>query len=97
MLPWEGELAGRLDRRTVVSELLRDNPLADPHERPLWVYVPPGYDDGQERYPAVYVMLCIQSDEGHALVVRLPKTPELDPERVALGARFASPAEEVTP
>ena len=62
MLPWEGELAGRLDRHTVVSELLRGNPLGDPHERPLWVYVPPGYDESDERYPAVYV---IQGYTGH--------------------------------
>ncbi|MEU5263880.1 alpha/beta hydrolase-fold protein [Amycolatopsis sp. NPDC021455] len=62
MLPWDGELAGRLDRHTVNSALLRGNPLGDPHERPLWVYVPPGYDDGDERYPAVYV---IQGYTGH--------------------------------
>jgi hypothetical protein len=62
MLPWEGELAGRLDRHTVVSELLRGNPLGDPHERPLWVYVPPGYDESDARYPAVYV---IQGYTGH--------------------------------
>ncbi|MEU0878630.1 alpha/beta hydrolase-fold protein [Lentzea sp. NPDC005914] len=62
MLPWEGELAGRLDRHTVVSSLLRGNVLGDPHERPLWVYVPPGYDESDERYPAVYV---IQGYTGH--------------------------------
>ncbi|MDX8030554.1 alpha/beta hydrolase-fold protein [Lentzea sp. BCCO 10_0856] len=62
MLPWEGPLAGRLDRHTVVSDLLRGNPLGDPHERPLWVYVPPGYDESAERYPAVYV---IQGYTGH--------------------------------
>ena len=47
MLPWRGELAGRLDEHVITSELLRGNPLGDPHERPLWVYVPPGYDDTQ--------------------------------------------------
>ncbi|CRK56090.1 putative esterase [Alloactinosynnema sp. L-07] len=57
MLPWDVELAGRLDRNTITSDLLRDNPLGDPHERPLWVYVPPGYDDDPDiRYPAVYVI-----------------------------------------
>ncbi|HVK26178.1 MAG TPA: alpha/beta hydrolase-fold protein [Actinokineospora sp.] len=57
MLPWDVELAGRLDRKTITSDLLRDNPLGDPHERPLWVYVPPGYDlDTAARYPAVYVI-----------------------------------------
>ena len=57
MLPWDIELVGRLDRHTVDSALLRDNPLGDPHERPLWVYVPPGYDDNPDvRYPSVYVL-----------------------------------------
>lgn len=62
MLPWDGELAGRLDRAVVDSNLLRGNPLSDPHERPIWVYVPPGYDVGTERYPTVYV---IQGYTGH--------------------------------
>ncbi len=62
MLPWKGDLAGRLDQTTITSELLRGNPLGDPHERPLWVYLPPGYDESQSRYPAVYV---IQGYTGH--------------------------------
>jgi S-formylglutathione hydrolase FrmB len=57
MLPWGTELAGRLDRELIESELLRDNPLGDPHVRPLWVYVPPGYDeDATARHPTVYVI-----------------------------------------
>jgi len=57
MLPWSAPLAGRLDEHVVTSELLRDNPLGDPHERPLLVYVPPGYDDDADRrYPSVYVI-----------------------------------------
>ncbi|HEX2314315.1 MAG TPA: alpha/beta hydrolase-fold protein [Thermomonospora sp.] len=63
MLPWSAELSGRLDRHVFTSELLRGNPLKDPHERPLWVYVPPGYDDEPgRRYPSVYV---IQGYTGH--------------------------------
>jgi S-formylglutathione hydrolase FrmB len=62
MLPWGAELVGRLERITIVSELLRGNPLGDPHERPIWVYLPPGYDDGDVRYPAVYVL---QGYTGH--------------------------------
>ena|SRR5882724_703313 len=57
MLPWSAELAGRLDEHVIASELLRGNPLGDPSDRPLWVYVPPGYDDEpQPRYPSVYVI-----------------------------------------
>ena len=56
MLPWRAELAGRIDERTITSDLLRDNPLGDPFERPIWVYLPPGYDETDERYPSVYVI-----------------------------------------
>jgi S-formylglutathione hydrolase FrmB len=56
-LPWERELAGRIDRCTISSNALVGNPLGDPTERPLWVYVPPGYDDDPvQRYPSVYVL-----------------------------------------
>jgi Putative esterase len=63
MLPWSAELRGRIDEHVIDSALLRDNPLGDPHERPLWVYVPPGYDeDPHRRYASVYV---IQGYTGH--------------------------------
>jgi S-formylglutathione hydrolase FrmB len=55
--PWSYELAGRLEEHAFESEVLKDNPLDDPHVRPLWVYLPPGYDDEPERrYPSVYVI-----------------------------------------
>ena len=59
MLPsLDGTLAGRIDEHVIDSELLRDNPLRDPHRRPLWVYTPPGYDDEPgRRYPATYLLL----------------------------------------
>ncbi len=48
----------RVDRHTFTSDVLRDNPLGDPHERPLWVQVPPGYDDEPDRrYPSIYVIM----------------------------------------
>src|SRR5256885_438488 len=56
MEPWSYELAGRLDEHAVESEVLKDNALGDPHVRPLWVYVPPGYDDSDGRYPSIYVI-----------------------------------------
>ncbi len=62
-LPWEKELAGRIDRSTISSTALEGNPLGDPTERPLWVYLPPGYDDDPaRRYPSVYVL---QGYTGH--------------------------------
>ena len=50
-------LSGRIERHTVDSELLADNPLGDPAQRPLEVYVPPGYDDDPDRrFACVYVI-----------------------------------------
>ena len=45
-------MTGELDEHVITSEALRGNPLDDPHERPLWVYTPPGYAGG----PTVYVL-----------------------------------------
>jgi hypothetical protein len=56
MEPWSYELAGRFDEHAFESEVLKDNALGDPHVRPLWVYVPPGYDDSDDRYPSIYVI-----------------------------------------
>jgi S-formylglutathione hydrolase FrmB len=50
-------MAGRFEEHLFVSEALRGNPLGDPHTRPLWVWLPPGYeDDAERRWPSVYVI-----------------------------------------
>lgn len=68
MLPWSSDLAGRIDEHVLDSPALRDNPLGDPHERPLWVYTPPGYDEAPGvRYPTVYVL---QGYTGHVAMWR---------------------------
>src|SRR3954454_11303727 len=62
-LPWSAPLSGRLDEHVFTSEVLRGNPLGDPHERPLWGYLPPGYAERPDRRsPSVYV---IQGYTGH--------------------------------
>jgi hypothetical protein len=87
MLPWSAPLAGRLDEHEFTSEVLRDNPLGDPHVRPLWVYVPPGYDDDADRrYPSVYV---IQGYTGHLAMWR-NRTPYRQPFLETADAVFAS-------
>jgi len=54
---WPLDLAGRLDRQVFRSTALRGNPLGDPAERPLEVYLPPGYDDEPDRrYPSIYMI-----------------------------------------
>jgi hypothetical protein len=55
--PWSREFTGRIDELEIESEVLRGNALGDPNVRPLWVYVPPGYDDDPgRRFPCVYVI-----------------------------------------
>ena len=55
--PWHFELRGRYEETTFSSEALRGNALGDPNERPLWVYLPPGYDDDPAaRFPSVYMI-----------------------------------------
>jgi len=55
--PWSTEFAGRFDEYAFESEVLKGNALDDPHLRPLWVYLPPGYDEDEERrYPSIYVI-----------------------------------------
>ena len=57
MEPWSTAFQGRLEEHVFTSELLRTNPLGDPFQRPLWVSLPPGYDDAPaQRYPTVYLI-----------------------------------------
>ncbi|MFI6734210.1 alpha/beta hydrolase [Nonomuraea sp. NPDC050451] len=87
MLPWSAELAGRLDHDVVDSALLRGNPLGDPHERPIMVYVPPGYDDDpSRRYPSIYVLL---GYTGH-VAMWLNRAPFRQPYPELADAVFAS-------
>jgi len=59
---------GRLVTITVTSELLRDNPWGDPHQRAVPVYVPPGYDDTTDHYPLM-VYLAAYTGSGLKSVV----------------------------
>jgi enterochelin esterase family protein len=38
------------------SNILRDNPLGDPHSRDLYVYLPPEYNETDKDYPVVYCL-----------------------------------------
>jgi S-formylglutathione hydrolase FrmB len=89
MLPWSADLAGTLNEHVIESTLLRDNPLGDPSERPLWVYTPPGYaDDPGRRYPSVYV---IQGYTGQIAMWR-NRTPFRQPFPETADAVFAAGA-----
>jgi S-formylglutathione hydrolase FrmB len=89
LLPWSADLSGTIDEHVITSELLRGNPLGDPHRRPLWVYLPPGYQAGaRQRYPAVYV---IQGYTGHVAMWR-NRSPFRQPFPETADAVFASGA-----
>jgi enterochelin esterase-like enzyme len=47
---------GRVDVVLHQSRLLAENPLRDPSERELGVYLPPSYADGDQRYPVILVL-----------------------------------------
>jgi putative esterase len=86
--PWSHELVGRFEEHELESEVLKDNALGDPHVRPLWVYLPPGYDDEPERrYPSVYVIqgLTGQIDMWRNRTPFRPTFPELTDELFASG------------
>ena len=88
MQPWSRPLQGRFEEHVVVSEALRGNPLGDPHERPLWVYLPPGYDDEPDRrYPTLYQIqgLTGQLDMWRNRAAFRPTVPELVDELFAGG------------
>lgn len=85
MLPWSADLAGRFEQTTYDSALLRGNPLGDPHERPVLVYLPPGYDDSDRRYPAIYVTM---GYTGH-IGMWFNRTPFRQPFPELLDALFA--------
>jgi hypothetical protein len=55
--PWSVAMAGRFEEHWFESAVLAGNRLGDPHVRPLWVYLPPGYDaDSARRYPTIYMI-----------------------------------------
>ena len=88
MEPWSYDLAGRFDEHAFDSDVLKDNPLGDPHVRPLWVYVPPGHDDEPDRrYPSIYVIqgLTGQIDAWRNRTAFRKNFPELADELFASG------------
>src|SRR3954471_5060405 len=77
--PWSREPVGRFDELEIESEILRDNPLGDPHVRPLWVYVPPVYDaEPERRFPSIYLIqgMTGQVDMWWNRTAFRPSTPE---------------------
>ena len=88
MQPWSFPIRGRFDEHVFESEALKGNRLGDPHQRPLWVYVPPGYDaEPDRRYPSIYVIqgLTGQLDAWRNRTAFRRNFPELADELFAAG------------
>ena len=49
-------LSGTIKQLILESTLLKGNPLGDPHIRTFPVYLPPGYDESNDRYPVIYAL-----------------------------------------
>ncbi len=91
--PWGHRWAGRLDELAIDSQALTANPLGDPHQRPVHIYTPPGYDEStNRRYPSVYLLqgLTGQLDMWHNRKAFAPTPPEALDDWFAANA--ASPA-----
>jgi hypothetical protein len=89
MRPWHVEPKGRFERLTVTSRVLEGNPLGDPRERPLWVYLPPGVgEDPARRHPSIYLIQGFtgQVDMWWNRSALRPSVPELVDELFAGGA-----------
>ena len=55
--PWRFDTKGRYQEHQFQSKALEGNPLRDPSTRPIWIYLPPGYEaDSNRRYPSIYVI-----------------------------------------
>jgi S-formylglutathione hydrolase FrmB len=55
--PWSWPRRGELRELAISSAILASNPLGDPSERPLWVYLPPAYaQNSTECFPTIYVL-----------------------------------------
>ena len=88
---------GRVEITRFESEVLRGNPLGDPHTRRVPVYLPPSYDaSGARRYPVIFVLTGF-TGRGRMLLNDNPWSPSLDDRMDALVAGGAPEAILVMP
>ncbi|MSR45721.1 MAG: esterase [Planctomycetes bacterium] len=86
----------RVERILVRSELLRDNPQGDPADRELLVLLPPGYDHGTRRYPALFLLAGF-TGFGATLMARACFEEAIDQRLARLFAEGCPPAIVVLP
>jgi S-formylglutathione hydrolase FrmB len=71
---WSGRIGGRVIVQTRLESIhLAGNLLGDPSERDVFVYLPPGYDESDARYPTAYLL---HAYGGTAASVVTPATDE---------------------
>ncbi|MGE5177633.1 MAG: alpha/beta hydrolase [Bacteroidota bacterium] len=68
---------GKLQVESVTSKLLEGNLPGDPHVRDLWVYTPPGYEQGDQRYPVIWCLAGF-TGRGRSLLNEGAWTPALN-------------------
>jgi enterochelin esterase-like enzyme len=61
--PAAQQKAGELRHEKFTSQALAGNLIGDPAERGYLIYLPPGYADGNKRYPVVYILHGFTQDE----------------------------------
>lgn len=66
-------MKGRVVRTSHESQCLRGNPLGDPHQRELYVYLPPQYDESK-RFPVVMLLAGFGSTN-HSIAAWSPWKP----------------------
>lgn len=72
------EARGRVVMERIESDVLRGNPLGDPHVRTVPVYLPPSYDrEPQRRFPVVFVLSGF-AGRGRMLLNDHPWSPSFD-------------------
>jgi len=61
-------IQGRIDQQHISSAALRGNRIGDPHERTIFTYLPPGYDENTDRRYPVVLMLSSHGNTAQSLL-----------------------------
>ncbi len=69
---------GRVEQITFESQALRENRLGDPFIRPLYIYLPPGYDEDMARSYPVILMLSSHGNTAQSMLNWRPWGESID-------------------
>ncbi len=88
--------SGRVVTLNVESQVLQGNPLGDPTQRRLTIYLPPNYEQEQQHYPSLWVLAGF-TGFGESMVQRTAWSESLDQRMDRLIAEGCPPAILVMP